>query len=102
MTLTRRGLLGGLGAAAVLGTTAAGRPRKGRKLKITKLADGLMFPEGPTVLPNGDVLVVELHRGTLTRVRPDGTTSVAAETGGGPNGSALGRTAASTSPTPAA
>lgn len=95
MKLTRRALISGLGAAAVLGpagTAAAGphRPRKGRKMKITKLADGLMFPEGPTVLPDGDVLVVELHRGTLTRVRPDGTTSIAAETGGGPNGSALG------------
>ncbi len=67
-----------------------GSRHEGKRLKITKLADGLMFPEGPTVLPNGDVLVVELHRGTLTRVRPDGTTSIAAETGGGPNGSALG------------
>ncbi len=103
MRLTRRSLLGGFGVAAVFGTSgtvlgtsgtaaAAGRPRprKGKKLKITKLAEGLLFPEGPTVLPNGDVLVVELHRGTLTRVKPDGTTSVAAETGGGPNGSALG------------
>jgi gluconolactonase len=59
-------------------------------MRITKLASGLLFPEGPTVLPDGDVLVVELHRGTLTRVRPDGSTSVAAEVGGGPNGSALG------------
>ncbi|MGP4026385.1 hypothetical protein [Actinomadura sp. 3N407] len=71
-------------------------------MKITKLADGLMFPEGPTVLPDGDVLVVELHRGTLTRVGPDGGTSVAAETGGGPTARRSARTAASTSPTPAA
>ena len=97
--LTRRSLFSGLagaGLAALVvpgGPAAAARPggpKKGKKMKITKLADGLMFPEGPVALPNGDVLVVEIHRGTLTRVKPDGTTSVVAEVGGGPNGAALG------------
>lgn len=59
-------------------------------MNITTLADGLLFPEGPTVLPDGDVVVVEIHRGTLTRVGPDGRKTTAAEIGGGPNGSALG------------
>jgi gluconolactonase len=59
-------------------------------MKITKLTDGLLFPEGPVALPDGDVLVVEIHRGTLTRVKRDGTTSIVAEVGGGPNGAALG------------
>ena len=54
------------------------------------LAEGLQFPEGPVALPNGDVLVVEIARGTLTRVTADGTVSVVAEVGGGPNGAALG------------
>lgn len=54
------------------------------------MTTGLRFPEGPIALPDGDVLVVEIARGTLTRCRPDGSTEVVAETGGGPNGAALG------------
>ncbi|MEU5948424.1 SMP-30/gluconolactonase/LRE family protein [Micromonospora sp. NPDC047465] len=57
---------------------------------VTTVATGLKFPEGPVALPDGDVLVVEIHRGTLTRVTPDGATSVVAELGGGPNGAAVG------------
>lgn len=41
-------------------------------------------------MPDGSVLLVEIARGTLTRVQPDGSTEVVAETGGGPNGAALG------------
>jgi gluconolactonase len=54
------------------------------------VTEGLRFPEGPVALPDGDVLVVEIARGTLTRVAPDGSTSVVAHCGGGPNGAALG------------
>lgn len=54
------------------------------------LATGLRFPEGPIALPNGDVLLVEIARGTLSRVRPDGSVEVAASLGGGPNGAAIG------------
>src|SRR5947208_7523224 len=54
------------------------------------LADGLQFPEGPVALADGSVLLVEIAAGTLTRVAPDGTKSIAAHTGGGPNGAALG------------
>jgi gluconolactonase len=39
---------------------------------------------------DGSVLVVEVTRGTLTRVRPNGAKEVVAETGGGPNGAAVG------------
>lgn len=42
------------------------------------------------VLPDGDVLVVEIERGTLTRVAPDGRLTVVATLGGGPNGAAVG------------
>src|SRR5690606_36009067 len=54
------------------------------------VATELQFPEGPTPLADGSVLVVEIPRGTLSRVGPDGTVSVVAECGGGPNGSAIG------------
>ena len=54
------------------------------------LATGLRFPEGPVVLPDGSVLVVEIAAGNLTRVGTDGTVDVVAQVGGGPNGAALG------------
>ncbi len=41
-------------------------------------------------MPDGSVLLVEIERGTLSRVQPDGTIEVVAETGGGPNGAAIG------------
>ena len=54
------------------------------------VTDGLRFPEGPVALPNGDVLVVEIAAGRLTRISPEGGRTVVAETGGGPNGAAVG------------
>ena len=51
---------------------------------------GLQFPEGPIAMPDGSVLVVEIARGTLSRVTPDGGIEVVADTGGGPNGAAMG------------
>jgi len=57
---------------------------------IREIATGLKFPEGPIALPDGDVLLVEIARGTLSRVRPDGRVEVVAHTGGGPNGAAMG------------
>ena len=54
------------------------------------MTTGLRFPEGPIALPDGGLLVVEMLGGTLTRVAPDGTSSVIAELGGGPNGAAIG------------
>ena len=54
------------------------------------VASGLQFPEGPVPLADGSVLVVEIARGTLSRVQPDGTVEVVAECGGGPNGAAVG------------
>lgn len=57
---------------------------------FTELAAGLRFPEGPVAMPDGSVLVVEIERGTLTQVGPDGDVSVVARPGGGPNGAAIG------------
>src|SRR5262249_32885315 len=58
--------------------------------EMREIASGLQFPEGPIALADGSVLVVEIKRGPLSRVRPDGVVSVVAHTGGGPNGAALG------------
>ena len=59
-------------------------------MEVRELARGLRFPEGPVWLADGSVLVVEIARGTLTRVAADGSVDVVADCGGGPNGAALG------------
>ncbi len=59
-------------------------------LAMTEFASGLSFPEGPVIMPDGALLVVEIARGTVTRIGKDGTLTVLAETGGGPNGAAFG------------
>jgi gluconolactonase len=58
--------------------------------ELELVTDGLAFPEGPIAMPDGSVLLVEVRRGTLSRVAPDGTVSVVAECGGAPNGAAFG------------
>jgi len=58
--------------------------------EMREVTSGLEFPEGPVALPDGSVLVVEIKRGTLTRVGADGRKTVVARTGGGPNGAAMG------------
>ena len=57
---------------------------------VREITSGLQFPEGPIAMDDGSVIVVEIKRGTLTRVQPDGSQEVVAETGGGPNGAAVG------------
>ena len=59
-------------------------------LQFTEIASGLQFPEGPVAMPDGSVLLVEIRRGTLSRVLPGGRVEVVAEPGGGPNGAAIG------------
>ena len=54
------------------------------------VATGLRFPEGPIAMADGSVLLVEIARGTLSRVTRDGEVVVVAELGGGPNGAAIG------------
>jgi gluconolactonase len=53
------------------------------------VAEGLAFPEGPVVMADGSVIVVEIHSGCVTRCW-DGRKEVICETGGGPNGAAIG------------
>ncbi len=56
----------------------------------SEINNQLWAPEGPVVLPDGNFLVVEMRRGTLTKVAPDGRTTLVATLGGSPNGAALG------------
>jgi gluconolactonase len=58
--------------------------------ELRVLASGLRFPEGPVAMKDGSVVLVEIERQTITRVKPDGTTEIVAKTGGGPNGLAVG------------
>jgi gluconolactonase len=58
--------------------------------EVNVLARGLEFPEGPVAMSDGSLILVEIKRGTITRVAPDGSAEVVAEPGGGPNGAALG------------
>lgn len=65
-------------------------PHEGGELQGVRLvAEGLVFPEGPVAMDDGSVLVVEMLAGRVSRVTPIGTELVA-ETGGGPNGLAIG------------
>lgn len=60
------------------------------KLKGREVAKGLRFPEGPIAMADGSVLLVEIERGTLSRVDSKGRVEVVADTGAGPNGAAIG------------
>ena len=57
---------------------------------ITEITTELQFPEGPIAMPDGSIIVVEIARGTLSRVDPNGSIDVIADLGGGPNGAAIG------------
>ena len=59
-------------------------------MKIRHITSGLQFPEGPIAMDDGSVLLVEIARGTLSRVTPDGRIHVVSQMGGGPNGAAIG------------
>jgi gluconolactonase len=59
-------------------------------MDIELVAEGLKFPEGPIAMADGSVILTEIAGQRLTRVTPDGKVEVYAETGGGPNGAAVG------------
>src|ERR1700676_5216473 len=68
-------------------------PKKSREDFMSNarvLATDLEFPEGPVVMPDGSVGLVELRGRRVTRVWPDGRKQVVAEIRGGPNGAAIG------------
>ncbi|MDP3674958.1 MAG: SMP-30/gluconolactonase/LRE family protein [Novosphingobium sp.] len=53
------------------------------------IAEGLGFPEGPVVMADGSVIVVEIAQGRITRCWK-GRKETVCEIGGGPNGAAIG------------
>lgn len=57
---------------------------------VTILATGLGFPEGPVACNDGSVVVTEIRNARCSRVSQDGTVSLFSDTGGGPNGLAIG------------
>jgi gluconolactonase len=59
-------------------------------MPMREVTRGLQFPEGPVAMRDGSVLLVEIQRGTLSRLWPDGQLDVVAKLGGGPNGAAIG------------
>jgi gluconolactonase len=59
-------------------------------MNLECIAESLDFPEGPVAMADGSVILVEIRRGTLSRVTPNGAIDVIAELGGGPNGAAIG------------
>ena len=59
-------------------------------MQVQEITTGLRFPEGPVAMADGSVVLVEIERGTVTQVLPDGTQKILASPGGGPNGAAIG------------
>ena len=59
-------------------------------METTVLASDLRFPEGPIWFSDDSVVLVEIARGTLTRVSAEGDVDVVADLKGGPNGAAVG------------
>jgi gluconolactonase len=59
-------------------------------MEVELVAEGLEFPEGPVAMADGSVIVAEIKGRRITRVAADGSKEVLAETGGGPNGLAIG------------
>ncbi|HYG26860.1 MAG TPA: SMP-30/gluconolactonase/LRE family protein [Caulobacteraceae bacterium] len=59
-------------------------------MDIELVAEGLEFPEGPIAMADGSIILTEIAGGRLTRVHPDGRKETLVETGGGPNGAAIG------------
>lgn len=59
-------------------------------VEVTVVAEGLVFPEGPVVLPDGSLFVSESPAGRISHVAADGSRRVIAELGLGPTGMAFG------------
>jgi len=62
---------------------------------VELVTDGLEFPEGPVVMPDGSIIVCEIKGQRLTRIAPLpgggwGPKETVASVPGGPNGAALG------------
>ncbi len=58
--------------------------------RFNTITDSLLFPEGPIAMPDGSLILVEIARGSLTRIFSGGRKEIIAKPGGGPNGAAIG------------
>jgi len=58
--------------------------------EFVEVASGLRFPEGPVVLADGSIALVEMFGKCVTRIDGDGSKTKIADVPGGPNGLALG------------
>jgi gluconolactonase len=54
------------------------------------VCQGLGFSEGPIAMPDGTILLVDIKKQSLFRIRQDGTQELVAKVPGGPNGAAIG------------
>lgn len=59
-------------------------------MEASVFAEGLGYPEGPLALPDGRILVTDVRGGAVLAVDREGRVSLYADTGGGPDGLALG------------
>jgi gluconolactonase len=64
--------------------------RRNQTMQPQVLTEGLQFPEGPVWAPDGTLYVTEIEAGCIAAVAPDGSKRTFADTGGAPNGAALG------------
>ena len=59
-------------------------------MAVTTWVEGLKFPEGPVLMPDGSVLLSELLGNRVVQIWEDGTKKVIAQPAGMPNGLAFG------------
>jgi len=59
-------------------------------MEYETVASGLRFPEGPVVMADGSIIVVEIEKKCITHCWDGGKTEVICTPGGGPNGLAIG------------
>ena len=59
-------------------------------MDVEIVAEGLGFAEGPVVMPDGDIVTVDVRGGRVMRTTPGGPSVELASPGGGPNGAAIG------------
>ena len=57
---------------------------------VTIFAEGFGFPEGPVFCADGSIVLTEIRNNRCSRVTASGEIAVFSETGGGPNGLAVG------------
>lgn len=60
------------------------------EMRVEEVANGLGWPEGPTVLPDGRIVLVESYRSQLTAIDRSGKASRFAYVAGAPNSCVLG------------